>query len=339
MGKAKEHKPPAKAKAKAKAEDKVAEPAEDEAAIAERAEARRIYEQRRDAKKWVQAELDMVRTLLAAATKRGNCDWLQVAHEFHEVQLIRLLKRLEDKELSAVPAELKEGVEAYVSQFAANADIQQDGLNSFREVWDLLAGGGPAFARGPESPEAAIAIEQLKCWTTTNMEGIQKFSDLMQIHLSSPGAQEAGLIRIGGLLGKAREGYEAGDGLTAGGLMPAVKDAMGKHLADPEVQRSGCAALRGLAMAKGQLPPLCDAGGVELAVEGLKAHFKCAEVAGTANGTFWAMAQAAGKNSPEHSRLRTAGVTEVLLKVMTHHAWNQALCGRVRTTLPFLTED
>uniref|UniRef100_A0A7S2L6Y2 Uncharacterized protein n=1 Tax=Zooxanthella nutricula TaxID=1333877 RepID=A0A7S2L6Y2_9DINO len=92
-------------------------------------------------------------------------------------------------------------------------------------------------------------------------------------------------------------------------------------------------------MAPGQLPLLRDEGGIQLAAEAVFAHYKDKELAVSANGAFWAMAQAAGKNSPEVSTMREAKVPDCLLKVMAHHAWDQTLCGKLRVTLPFITED
>lgn len=307
--------------------------------VAEREARRRLYEQRRDGKKWANAQLDAIRKLLEETKKCANSDWLQVAIEFHEVRLIKLVKRLDDKEMDDVPQELKDGVAAFVSGCAGNkAEIQESGFNFFREVWDAVEMDGAKYVRAAESAEALLAIEQLKEWTDCSVEGIAKFTDVMKTSLSSPGAQQAGLTRIGFLFSQAHE-VSKSEGLSAAGLMPSIKDGMSKHLVDPDVQRYGCAALRGVAMADGQLPGLCDAEGIELIVEALKAHFKISDVCTAANGAFWAMSQVAGRNSPEVTRMRTAGVTEILLKVMNHHAWDQTLCGKVRVTLPFIQGD
>merc|ERR1712032_25699 len=110
-------------------------------------------------------------------------------------------------------------------------------------------------------------------------------------------------------------------------------------MGDAQVQRAGCAALRGLSLTKGQLGLLRDAGGIQLAVEAVRAHYKDKDVAMAGNGAFWAMCQKAGKNSPELSTMREAGVIDILQKVMVHHAWDQTLCGKVRVTLPFIAED
>mmetsp|Transcript_45752 Transcript_45752/g.126954 ORF Transcript_45752/g.126954 Transcript_45752/m.126954 type:complete len:334 (+) Transcript_45752:98-1099(+) len=330
-------KPAAKSKAKAKAAPEPEK--EDEAESAEKLEAKRIWQQRREASKWAQSQLDAIRGQVEAAAKKGNCDWLQVTHEFHEVRLIKLAKRLAEKTLDGVPDELRSGIEAYLSQFAGGKEVTQEGLCEHREAWDALEPeGGAAYARAAETPEAVAAAEQLRAWSDASEAGVQKFADVLRAHSASPGVQEAGLTRIGGLLAEAREGSAAG-GLTSPALMPLIDSAMRGHLRDPDVQRSGCAALRGLALADAQLPHLCDAGGVHLAVEAVKEHFKSKEVALAGNGAFWAMAKSAGRNSPELSAMRTGGVVEVLMKVMTHHAWDQTLCGKVRVTLPFITED
>merc|ERR1712070_581314 len=114
---------------------------------------------------------------------------------------------------------------------------------------------------------------------------------------------------------------------------------MKSHLNDGELQRAGCAAMRGMSKAEGQLPALVDAGGAELVVAAILTHYKVKEAASTGNACLWAMSQKAGKNSPELAALVKAGAVEVLMKVMHHHAWDQTLCGQVRLTLPFLVED
>uniref|UniRef100_A0A7S4R5P0 Uncharacterized protein n=1 Tax=Alexandrium monilatum TaxID=311494 RepID=A0A7S4R5P0_9DINO len=326
-------KKPAAGKAKAKASSKKAEPEpEEEQPTPEQLEAKRLWQQRREASKWAQAQLAAVREQVAAA-KKAKLDWLEAAHEFHEIRLIKLAKRLEEKTLDAVPQELRDGVEAYLSQCAGGPATEKEGFDERRGAWDALDQDSAAYVRKPESPEAAAAAEALKA-----EQAAEAVTKAMVAHAASPAFQEAGLIRLGGLFGQAREGAEL-PGLTCEATMPAIGAAMRGHLADPGVQRAGCAALRGLAMAPGQLPLLRDAGGIEVVVTALNAHYKDKEVALAANGAFWAMAQSAGKNSPEIATMRAAGVEEALLKVMTHHAWDQTLCGKVRVTLPFIQED
>lgn len=325
-------KPAAKPKAASAKASAKKEP-EEEQPTPEQLEAKRLWLQRREASKWVQAQLTAVRGQLEAAQKRGNCDWLQAAHEFHEKRLIRLAKRLEEKALDGVPQELRDAVEAYLSQCASGPNVEQDKFEERREFWDLLDQDGDTFTRKPDSAEATVAIESIKA--EKDAEAVAK---IMRSHPDAPGVQEAGLTRFGGLFGQARDGADL-PGLTCEALMPTINAGMRAHLPDPGVQRAGCAALRGLAMAPGQLPLMRDAGAIEVAVAALTAQYKDKEVALAANGAFWAMAQAAGKNSPEVATMRTAGVIDVMLKVMQHHAWDQTLVGKMRVVLPFIQED
>jgi len=335
-------KPAVKAKAKAAA-TKVEEPVEE--VSAEQIEAKRLWQQRRDGGKWCDAKLDVVRKLgettkdLAKAKGIGSYDWLSAAHDFHEIRLLKLAKRLKEKELDGVPPELKEGVEAYTAQFAQSADIPKDDLKEFRDVWDMVEEKPNLFVRAAESEDAIATIEQLKAWSDCSLVEFKKFIAILQANLSSPGVQEAGLMRIGWLCTEAQKEKTTTEGLQVSFVFPAIKKAMDDHLADPGVQRGGCAAMRGLVTVEGQFGLLCDAGGSELAVQALKAHFKDKEVAYAANGFFWTGGQKAGTNSAENTRMRLAGAIEALVKVMEYWAWDQTLCGRIRVTLPFLHAD
>jgi hypothetical protein len=334
-------KPAPKGKAKAKVEAKAPEP-EVEEESAERLEAKRLWQQRRDASKWAKVQLEVIRGHQEAAKAKGNCDWLQVANDFHEIRLLRTCKRLEDKTLDAIPENLRQRMEAYLAQCSGGPNVEESKFNKDQDLWDLLPveEGIDAYQRIPATPEAEAAAEKAKAWADASAQGIAGLVSLMQDLAAFPLVQEAGLVRIGGLFGEAREdGAPPMLGLTADKLMPVIGEGMKKHIADPEVQRSGCAALRGIAMADKQLPGLCDAGGVQLAVEAARIHFKVKDVVSAANGTFWAMAKASGRNSPEIAVMREAGVVEVLMKCMDHHAWDQTLVGRIRVTLPFITED
>jgi len=330
-------KPAVKAKAKAKA-PAAPEPAE-EAPTAEQIEAKRLWQQRREATKWAQAQLEVARGQLAAAQKLGKCDWLQILHEFHEVKLIKLVKRLEDKELDAVPPEFRESLQAYFAQCAGGPEVEKDSFREMKDIWAPFETEAATYTRKPESAESEAAIEKLKGWSETSESGMAEFVGLMAAHPASGGAQEAGLVRLGGLFSDAVRSGTGAPGLTSACVMPTVTAAMQGHLADAGVQRAGCMALRGLAMSPGQLPHVRDAGGLQLPVAAVNEHYKVKDVASAANSCFWAMAKAAGKNSPELATLREAGATDCLLRVMKHHAWDQTLCGQIRVTLPFLKDD
>lgn len=335
-------KPTGKAKAKATVPAQV-QPQPEAEDSAEKLEARRVWQQRRDAQKWATAQLGEARRQLAAAQSRGACDWLQAAHEFHEIQLIKLGKRLEDKSLNDVPQEFRDQLAKYFEQCAKNPAIEQDVFCEDRMMWELLpADSEKTYIRAAASQDELAAVARIQVWSDASFGGMGALCELIRAHAISPDVQEAGLTRVGGLLGDRARGETGGDsqaGLTSATLMPAIGAAMREHPADPGVQRSGCAALRGLAMAPGQLASLCDAGGVQLAVDAVKTHYKSKDVAMAGNGAFWAMAQEAGKNSPELSKMRECCVVEVLKKVMEHHAWDASLCGKLRVTLPFITED
>eukprot|EP00405_Crypthecodinium_cohnii_P013614 CAMPEP_0206449896 /NCGR_PEP_ID=MMETSP0324_2-20121206/18383_1 /ASSEMBLY_ACC=CAM_ASM_000836 /TAXON_ID=2866 /ORGANISM="Crypthecodinium cohnii, Strain Seligo" /LENGTH=331 /DNA_ID=CAMNT_0053919403 /DNA_START=35 /DNA_END=1030 /DNA_ORIENTATION=- len=328
-------KPVAKTKAKAKA---APEP-EEAAPTPEQLEAKRLWQQRREAAKWAQAQLEVVRGQLAAAQKKGQCDWLQVAHEFHEIRLIRLQKSLDAKEVEGASQALRDGLQAYLAQCASGPDVEQDKFEKHQGIWADYEASTAGYQRPAETEEAAAAIEKIKGLAIEKEADVTTLVDTMKAFEGSAGVQEACLIRIGGALAKLQKDGEEVPGFDVKGLLPPLAIGMRLHLQDAGVQKSGMAALRGLALAKGQLGFLRDGGGIEVAVESLHAQYKEKEVAEAANGAFSAMASNAGRNSPEVATMRTAGVVEVLLKVMDHHAWDQTLCGKVRVTLPFITED
>ncbi|CAE8679189.1 unnamed protein product, partial [Polarella glacialis] len=164
---------------------------------------------------------------------------------------------------------------------------------------------------------------------------------ILRSHVESAYVQDAGLCRIGWLCTESKDKDSSEIlGLTAPLLMPAIQVAMRGLSPDPGIQRAGCGALRGLSAVAGQLPAICqEFGGPQLIVEAMKVHLKIVDVVTAGNQAISAMSQKAGKNSPELSIMRQAGCIEALQKVMTHHAWDQTLCGRIRVVLPFLTED
>jgi len=337
-------KPAPKTKAKAKAAGYAAEtPAEPEVESEEKLLAKKLWGQRREASKWIQAKLPIFRTQLEAAKKIKDSDWLQIAHEFHEIKLIKLAKRLEEKTLDEVTQDFRDGIEAYLAQCEKGPVAEEGELKKMQDVWKLIpAEEGADYVRPEETSEdAKAAVEKLKAWDDVIVEGITKMTELMKANVTSAAVQEAGLVRIGWLYSDAGRGKDmaSAQGLTPAQLMPAIEAAMKSQMPDPEVQRAGCAALRGIATAEGQLSALCEKGGVTLAVEAVRTHYKNKEVVAAGNMAFWAMAKAAGKNSPELSVLRSSDVPGVLKKCMDHHAWDQTLVGRIRVTLPFITED
>jgi len=347
--------PKAKGKAKGKAkagyaaEPQPEEPVETAAELAAKAEARRLWQVRKDASKFVATQLEALRGvpggLIEAAKERakktGPCDWLVVAMEFHEKKLVKLEKRFADKKLDGLDQEFKDGIEAFVAQFTPGSveTFQQDTLKVYQEVWDMIPPEeGEGYTRPAETKASNAVLAELKDWSDGSEKGITQFVTKMKSQAASGGVQETGLIRIGGLFGEAERGA-TWPGLTAAALMPAISDGMKAHLDDAMVQRAGCAALRGLAKADGQLSPLCDSGGPELVVAAIVRHYKVVSVVMTATASVREMAEKAGKSTPEHAAIIAAGPVDPLLKVMTHHAWDQTLCGQVRVVLPFLIAD
>lgn len=326
-------KPAVKARAKAVVPAPVEEPES-----AEKLEAKRLWRQRKEASAWVQAQLVFIREE-AAAAKTRNEDWLEAAHDFHAVQLYKAQKRLADKTLDDVPQELREALATYLAQFKGEAATVREEFCECRDLWDLLPPeeGVSAYVRQPETPEAAAAIEQVQAWTDASVEGMGALATVLRAFAGSPGVQQAGLTRIGFLLSAAQK--DGTSSAEAPHIMPMISEAMQQWLCDPGVQRSGCAALRGLALADGQLPLLRDAGGVQHVVTAVKTHYKIKEVAEAGNGALWTMAKAAGHNSPEVATMVECGAPEALMEVMQYHAWDQTLVGRVRLTLPFIKCD
>eukprot|EP00930_Biecheleria_cincta_P102530 TRINITY_DN94284_c0_g1_i1.p1 TRINITY_DN94284_c0_g1~~TRINITY_DN94284_c0_g1_i1.p1 ORF type:complete len:344 (+),score=92.45 TRINITY_DN94284_c0_g1_i1:55-1086(+) len=339
-------KPVAKGKAKAGYSSSEAAKAPSEEELKEeaaKAEARRLWQQRKDGTKWAQAQLAALEAQREAAAKEGQ-DWPQAPHKFHESQLNRVVKTLEEKLLDGVPDSLKASVEAYVAQLAGGAAGKQEGFREERELYkdlELVEDPNAIYVREAASEEDAKLVQEISAWTDATEQGMKKFASLLIGRASSSHVQDAGLCRIGWLFTEhkdAEPGSSATSGLTAAVLMPAIEAGMKGCKKDPEVQRAGCAALRGLGQAEGQLAPLLEAGGAALITEALTIHLKIEDVCQTANAAVWNMSQKAGKNSPELAEIVKAGVVDALKKVMYHHAWNQTLVGKVRVTLPFLVE-
>lgn len=331
-------KPDPKAKAKAKAEPT---PTAEELKEAEaKAEARRIWQRRKDDTKWAQSQLALLEDQKESASKGGQA-WLVDSHKWHQAKLRSIIKALEEKLLDAVPDDLKSGAESYVAQ-ASGKDVQEDSFKDGRELYKELKLEDEEYERAAASPAAISAAEEISSWTDASADGMSKFVSILKSFSDSAQAQEAGLSRIGWLFnehkGKDPTSSEI-SGLNAEALYSAVEAAMRGFARDAEVQRAGCAAIRGLGGAEGQLAPICEAGAAKLLVDALRIHLKVVDVAQAGNAAFWAMSQKAGKNSPELAFMRQAGAVEALQKVMIHHAWDQTLVGRVRVTLPFLTED
>lgn len=308
-------------------------------------ERKRIFLQRKAALKWATEALETVQIQCRAAEK-DELVWLAEFHGFHEVALIQIVRRLDkEKTLDDVPQEARDNIAAYCAQSSKGGyptEVDQASFKPMADIWAFVAElDGPKYERPAASAEEVAAAERLAQWSDTSTSGMATFTALMREHATAASVQQIGLIQIGALCPEEGKGDASKDvsGMTSAGLVPMIEAAMKAHEQDIEVLRGGYAALRGLVMIPGQLPKLCDLGGARVAAEMLEKHYKDAELASTANMAFYAMARQAGKNSPELKQMQTAGVHTSLGKVLTHHAWNHALCGKVRLTCPFLTEE
>eukprot|EP00933_Yihiella_yeosuensis_P057724 TRINITY_DN5774_c0_g1_i6.p1 TRINITY_DN5774_c0_g1~~TRINITY_DN5774_c0_g1_i6.p1 ORF type:complete len:341 (+),score=114.28 TRINITY_DN5774_c0_g1_i6:73-1095(+) len=334
-------KPKAKAKSSAKAEPVVS--AEEQKEAEAKAEARRIWTARKEGQKWATKKVEELQAQREAAKKDSQA-WLEEHHKWHEAKLQLLAKSLEDKLLDGIPDEVKTGFDAYLAQCAEGAAGKEDNFKDHRDLYkDLSMADEPAenYVRDAASPEAASAADTISAWTDTTPDGMSKFVEILTAHANSAHVQDAGLCRIGWLFQEHKDKPPAAEigGLTAEVLYAPLKATMITFKNDKDLQKAGCAALRGLAMTDGQLQYVCENGAADLLTTAIKVHLKVADVVQAANAAFWAMSQKAGKNSPELAFMKQAGATEALQKAMAHHAWDQTLVGRIRVTLPFLQED
>lgn len=315
----------------------------------EKEERRRIYLQRSAALKWAKGSLESVQVQCRAAEKGGDSTyWLVELHSFHEKELTKIVRKLEEKTLDNVPTEARDNIAAYVAQ-SSNAsggynasNVDEATFKPMADIWAFAnAGDAPKYVRPPASTEDDAATERLKQWSDTSLAGMKGFTDLMSAHAAAPSVQQIGLIQIGAICPEEGKGDASVDvsGMTAAGLVPTIVTAMRSHSEDVQVLRGGYAALRALASVPKQMPKLCDLGGAKVGAEMLDKHYKDEELCSTANSAFFVMARACDKNSPELKEMLDAGVLRALQNVKTHHAWNHALCGKVVLTFPFLTED
>jgi len=331
---------PKKPKAKPKAKEEP--PAAVEQDDSEKEERKRIFMLRLAAKKWAQSQLQSVQ-IQARAAEKEEVHWLADFHGFHEVSLIKIVRRLDtEKTLDDVPEEAREKIAAYCAQSADGpSKVDRDTFQPMADIWAWASTDAEKYERPPESAEDVTAKKRLTEWSDASISGMADFIALMSAHAAAPSVQQIGLIQIGVLCpeeGKSNPSVNV-SGMKCAGLVPAIDSAMRAHDQDIQVLRGGYAALRGLAMVPGELPKLCDLGGMRVVAEMLEKHYKDEDLAGTANMAIFAMARKSGKNSPELKAMLDAGVLTALQKVKTHHAWNHALVSKVTLTFPFLTED
>jgi len=330
-------------KSKAKDEPVAAVVEEDDP---EKEERKRIFFQRKAALKWAQPTLESVQIQCRAAEK-AEVYWLVDCHSFHEVALIKIVRRLDtEKTLDDVPQEARDQIAAYLAQCATGgygpSNVDEATFKPMKDIWAFAtAGDAASYERPPASAEDVAATERLTQWSDTSIKGMKEFVELMSAHAAAPSVQQIGLIQIGALCPEEDKKDADVDvsGMKSENLVPTIVSAMRTHEKDTQVQRGGYAALRALAMVPGEMRKLCDLGGIRVAAEMLDKHYKDDELCSTANMAFVVMARQSGRNSPELKEMLDAGALAALQKVMTHHAWNHALIGKVRLTLPFLTEE
>mmetsp|Transcript_4316 Transcript_4316/g.6888 ORF Transcript_4316/g.6888 Transcript_4316/m.6888 type:complete len:309 (-) Transcript_4316:50-976(-) len=301
---------PKKPKAKAKTSaEKAAEAAEE----AEANEAKRIWLQRKNDGKWAQAQLEALGAQRQAAAKDG-CDWLVEPHKWHEAQLARLVACLESKRIDGVSQGLREGVGAYVAQCAqAASDEVRSGVLDDRELYAELPEAEPgAYVRAAVTHAEEAVIAQIKAWPDPSAESMEEFVTVVRALPTSASVQEAGLVRLGGFLhqfssetGKRKSGAE---GLSATSLMSFVAAAMTEHLRDADVQRRGCAVIRGFALMDGQLSQMLEEGGAKLLVAAVNSHARVPDVVKTGNAAMEAMAEKAEIGSRDLDMMRAGGV-------------------------------
>eukprot|EP00747_Dinoflagellata_sp_TGD_P194591 gnl/TRDRNA2_/TRDRNA2_62165_c0_seq1.p1 gnl/TRDRNA2_/TRDRNA2_62165_c0~~gnl/TRDRNA2_/TRDRNA2_62165_c0_seq1.p1 ORF type:complete len:339 (+),score=81.97 gnl/TRDRNA2_/TRDRNA2_62165_c0_seq1:43-1059(+) len=336
---------PKKPKAKPKAKEgysKETPPAAVEQDDPEKEERKRIFMKRLQAKKWAQSQLESVQ-IQARAAEKEEIEWLAECHGFHEVSLIKIVRRLDtEKTLDDVPEEARAKIAAYCAQSANGpGKVDRDTFQPMADIWEWASTDAEKYQRPPVSAEDAAAEKRLSEWSDSSISGMADFIALMSAHASAPSVQQIGLIQIGALCpeeGKSDPSVDV-SGMKSATLVPAIDSAMRAHDQDIQVLRGGYAALRALAMVPGEFPKLCDLGGTRVAAEMLEKHYKDAELAETANMAIFVMAKQSGKNSPELKAMLDAGLLKALQRVMTHHAWNHALVSKVRLTFPFLTEE
>jgi len=285
-----------KAKASASAVSKQQE--EDAAAEAEKLAAREVWKKRKEETQWAQAQLAALASQRGIAAKSEAGAWMAQSHTWHEAKLATLAKCLEGKLMDVIPERMREGIELYVLQCATGVgEDVQTGFNEHRDIYTELPDVESAYFREPETAGSLRVIEEVKAWTDVEVEPMDQFATIFLATSSSAGVHEAALTRLGGLLfqhtkenGKRASGAE---GLRASSLMPSVAAAMRKYVRDDDVQRRGCAVIRGFALMDGQLTPMLQEGGAKLAVDAVNAHSRSPDVVKTGNAAMEAMASKA----------------------------------------------
>jgi len=286
-------KPKATPKAKAGAADaKKAAEAEEAAASAA---AREVWKKRKEATLWAQGQLSALASQRDAAAKSEAAAWMADPHQWHEAQLAKVVKCLEGKLLDVIPQDMREGIEAYVSQCAEGGGEEvKASFQEHREIYAELPDVETAYFRAPETAAFERCIAEIKVWDDVEPEPMDQFATVFFSPATSAGVYEAALAKLGGLLfqhtsesGKRKSGAE---GLKASTLMPHVAAALRKYVRDADVQRRGCAVIRGFALMEGQLTPMLQEGGAKLAVDAVNAHPRNADVVKTGTAAMEAMA-------------------------------------------------
>lgn len=303
--------PKAKPKPKAKAAELEAQRKAEEEAAAEQAAARVIWKKRKEETQWTQTQISALASQREAAAKSETGAWLIDAHKWHESQLSGLVKCLEGKLLDEIPQGIRDGINAYVAQCAQGAGEEvRSSFNEHRDIYAEMPDVETAYFRPSETAGDKSNIEEIQAWTDVEPEPMEQFTTIFLAPSSSACVHEAALVKLGALLfqktlesGKRAMGAE---GLKASSLMPAVAVSMKQYSRDADVQRRGCAVIRGFALMEGQLTPMLQEGGAKLVADACNAHARVPDVVKTATATMEAMASKAEPG--DYVMMKDAGV-------------------------------
>lgn len=267
--------------------------------------------------------------------------WLAEFHQWHKEQLAVLQDALEGGRVTAIPSDVKEGLDFYISQFEDGQSVSEEEFYIDKELYSQLlappeAAPEPApYERRVATEEELQVVQQLKDWK----DATPQVKKIMEANDGSAEVQESGLTRLGGLLADSKgsgSAVPAGCGLTPAALCPVVMEVMSRFPRDAKVQRVACSVLRGIVVTDGGCTVVADAGGAARAVEAMKAHLVDVEVCRMGAAVLYAMVQKTDPASPERLLMRTTKAHQVLAEVLQYHPTDQKLDRACRVTMPEL---
>lgn len=290
---------------------------------------------------WAQAQLEALQ-----AQRSSGPGWLEEPHLWQEGQLEQLLDRINAGSLKEVPQEVREGVEFYISQYAAGQETEEDAFYIDRELYsDVLAPvpedePSAPYVRATSLPEEVAAAGKLQEWTEIKPQGMSLLKKVLVNHKESAMVQETGVARLGVLLAAARDNGsgEVADGLAPAVLAPIVINAMKRFPQDARVQRVCCSVLRGIVVVDGGCTVVADAGGPALAIKAIKAHLLNMEVCKSGAAVIYAMIQKTEPSSLERISMRSIDAHQVLAQALQTHPTDRALDRACRVAMPELKE-